>query len=124
MALFDDMMSTGGAGLLMQVHGAADSIEVGLGSTAKKYDAIVGALRMESVEESVGAIGSTVLKDICRVSIKASPGVVDVDTRLKVAKYDGLPFSVFLIESVTDSFTTVQAWRESVSKVQARGVER
>lgn len=127
MTVFDDMMATGGAGLLMQVHGAGGAVVIG----GKPYAAIVGVLRIEPVQEFNGAIESHSDRDVCQVTIQCPFGVVDLDTRLVIKKYtlgdasiaEQQAFHVRTIDSITDGWTTIQAWRESLAKVQARGTE-
>ena len=127
MPVFDDMMAAGGVGLLMQVHGQAAAIEIG----TDKFDGIVCSPRTEEVPTIQGGLERWVHRDICRVSIRCEPGTVDQKTRLKIIRYTkgdasthaGQLFHVRQINSVTDQWTTVEAWRDSLAKVQRAGTE-
>lgn len=119
MSIFDSMMRDGGVPAMMSSLGEAEAVEI----EGKKYAAIVGPLRQEEVELSIGTREETSHRDVCQAVIDCSSDVLAVKTKVNVAKYGGM-FYVRSIDKVNGITVTVQLWRESLAKVQARGTER
>lgn len=95
-----------------------------------EYRAMLGPLRVEDVPIVDGTQERWVTRDVCRAAILCAPGTVTPKTKIILVKHtqhestqDIEAFYVRLIESVTDALTVVDAWRESLTKVQRRGVE-
>lgn len=116
----------------MLVHmGEPEGVELATVGTPKKFPAIVGKLRTEAIIIPTGESERTVHRDVCQVMVNCQPGTIGVKTRLFVLKHtssdaserDRHSFTVQQIDSVTDAWTTVQVWRESLAKVQRRGLE-
>lgn len=119
MSIFDSMMRDGGVPALMNSLGEAEAVEI----EGKKYAAIVGPLRQEEVEVSLGTREETSHRDVCQAHIACPPDALAVKTKVHVAKYGGV-FHVRSTDKANGVTVTVQLWRESLAKVQARGTER
>jgi hypothetical protein len=116
---------------LVLYGGDPGAVVIMTAATPKPLAAIVGRLRTEEVPVVMGSTEKWVHREVCQVSVRCEPGEVGQKTRMKIARYttgdasshDSQLFYVRTVTSITDAWTTVEAWRELASKQQMRGTE-
>jgi len=136
MSMFDSLMREGGVPTLMGALGDAEGVTIETPTGVRTYPAAVGPLRTEEGTSFVGTIERTVNRDVCQVRIDCPRGTFHVQQKLIVAKHtsgappggdmsahDGQAFHVRSIDGELESLTTLTCWRESLAKLQRRGVE-
>ena len=126
------MMREGAADSLVGTLGDEGAVEIEDAAGAIQFAAIVGKLRIEPVEVTVGSVEEIRYRDICQVHVRCPAGAIVPKQRLNIFKYttgdasthDRQRFYVHTIDSVTEGLTVATVWRESLAKRQARGTEQ
>ncbi len=127
-----DIHESAHAGDMIVHMGDSGGVEIFTASGAQGFDAIIGSVRTEPVDVPIGGSEQVVYRDLCNVSVKCKPGTIGARQKIIIKKLlegddsqrDRQAFYVARIISVTDAWTSFEAQRDSLAKIQRRGIER
>lgn len=116
----------------MESMGDVDAVEIVTVAGKKKFPAIVSDIVVEPVEETTGSLSQWIERDVCRASIQCPLDAISVNKRVIVYKHttgdasthNQQSFNVRSIDRIIGTNIDVTLWRESLTKVTARGIER
>lgn len=130
MSEFDAMESMFAGDLIASGPGdvAAVEHEHRISKQKKKFDAVVGRLRTESVETIRGSNVVTEHMDLVRLTISCPPGTIGINDPLAIfrymttaANYNRERFVVRTVEAAGTTWTTVEAWRNHLASIERQG---